>query len=82
MWPEGSPSADTFRTWVRSAWTDLKPFSTGGNYVNFQTEDEADERTAESYRGNYGKLEAIKAKYDPSNLFRVNRNIQPRIVSA
>ena len=30
----------------------LKPFSTGGNYINFQTDDETDERTEESYRGN------------------------------
>jgi FAD/FMN-containing dehydrogenase len=45
--------------------------------VNFQTADETDERTVESYRDNYQRLEAIKAKYDPTNLFRVNRNIRP-----
>ena len=45
--------------------------------MNFQTEDEADERTVESYRGNYERLETIKATWDPSNLFRVNRNIRP-----
>ncbi len=54
-----------------------RPLSTGRNYVNFQTEDEADERTAESYRNNYERLATIKATYDPTNLFRVNRNIQP-----
>lgn len=77
MWPEGSPAADTYRTWVRNAWSALKPFSTGGNYVNFQTEDESDERTVESYRDNHHRLETVKATYDPTNLFRVNRNIQP-----
>lgn len=77
MWPEGSPAADTYRTWVRDAWSALKPFSTGGNYVNFQTEDETDERTVESYRDNHHRLETVKATYDPTNLFRVNRNIQP-----
>jgi FAD/FMN-containing dehydrogenase len=78
MWPEGDPSGDAYRDWVRNAWNALRPYSTGGNYVNFQTEDEADERTVESYRDNYERLEAVKASYDPSNLFRVNRNIQPR----
>ena len=77
MWPGDSPAADANREWVRTAWQDLKAYSTGGNYVNFQTADETDERTAESYRGNYGRLETIKAKYDPTNLFRVNRNIRP-----
>lgn len=45
--------------------------------MNFQTEDETDERTAESYRNNFGRLASIKAIYNPSNLFRVNRNIRP-----
>jgi FAD/FMN-containing dehydrogenase len=82
MWPENDPSRDEYRDWVRDAWTALKPYSTGGNYVNFQTEDEADERTLESYRGNYERLEAVKARYDPTNLFQVNRNIQPRAGSS
>ena len=77
MWAPDSPAGDANRDWVRKAWNALKPFSTGGNYVNFQTADETDERTAESYRDNYARLEAIKARYDPSNLFRVNRNIRP-----
>jgi len=45
--------------------------------VNFQTEDEADERTVESYRNNYERLAAVKTAYDPTNLLRVNRDIQP-----
>ncbi len=77
MWREDDPRGSSNREWVRSSWEALKPFSTGGNYVNFQTEDEADLRTVESYRSNYQRLEAVKATYDPSNLFRVNRNIRP-----
>ncbi len=65
------------RDWVRTAWQALKPYSTGGNYVNFQTEDEPDDRTAESYRSNLDRLRAVKATVDPTNLFRVNRNIRP-----
>ncbi|MDQ3938416.1 MAG: FAD-binding oxidoreductase [Chloroflexota bacterium] len=77
MWAPDSGAGDANREWVRNAWQALKPYSTGGNYVNFQTADETDQRTVESYRNNYERLETIKATYDPSNLFRVNRNIRP-----
>jgi FAD/FMN-containing dehydrogenase len=77
MWAPDSGAGDSNREWVRRAWKALKPFSTGGNYVNFQTADESADRTLESYRGNYERLASIKAQYDPANLFRVNRNIKP-----
>lgn len=77
MWPPDSDAGDANQEWVRNAWQQIKPFSTGGNYINFQTSDEADERTIESYRENYRRLEAVKSRYDPTNLFRVNRNIRP-----
>ena len=67
---------DDHRAWVRSAWEAVRPFSTGGNYVNFQTADEPDARTAESYGANYERLRAAKQRYDPDNVFRVNRNIR------
>lgn len=78
MWAPDSPAADANRAWVRNAWQAIKPHSTGGNYVNFQTDDEPDDRTIESYRSNYERLQAVKATYDPANLFRVNRNIPGR----
>lgn len=77
MWKPDSDAGAANRDWVRTAWQVLKAFSTGGNYVNFQTEDEPTERTAESYRGNLDRLRAVKARFDPANLFRVNRNIHP-----
>ena len=77
MWAGDSPAGDANREWVRTAWQAIRPYSTGGNYVNFQTDDESDERTIESYRDNYKRLETIKARFDPSNLFQVNRNIRP-----
>jgi FAD/FMN-containing dehydrogenase len=48
----------------------------GGAYVNFMME-EGNERIRESYGGNYGRLSALKAKYDPDNVFHVNQNIRP-----
>lgn len=76
MWTPDSSAADANREWVRNAWNALKRFSTGGNYVNFQTDDEPQERTAQSYRDNLGRLREVKERYDPTNLFRVNRNIR------
>lgn len=77
MWSPDSGAGVANRDWVRTAWQAVRAFSTGGNYVNFQTEDEPMERTAESYRGNLDRLRAVKARFDPANLFRVNRNIRP-----
>ncbi|HJQ76115.1 MAG TPA: FAD-binding oxidoreductase [Acidimicrobiia bacterium] len=73
--PDGPVAAN--REWVRSAWDDLSKYSTGGNYINFQTADEPDDRLAGSYRGSLDRLAQVKAEWDPENLFRVNRNIKP-----
>ena len=39
--------------------------------------DEGQERVQATYGEHYAKLAAIKKKYDPANLFRVNQNIKP-----
>lgn len=76
--PDASPEVeDANKQWVRNAWTELRAFSTGGNYINFQTDDEDDARAQESYGDNMERLIRIKSKYDPENFFRVNRNISP-----
>ncbi|MCH0565915.1 MULTISPECIES: FAD-binding oxidoreductase [unclassified Streptomyces] len=62
---------------VRGGWERIRPFSTGGNYVNFQLAEDDPTRTADAYRGTYERLRRIKARYDPDNVFRVNRNIPP-----
>ena len=59
-----------------SYWEALHPYSAGGAYVNFMME-EGDDRIRATYRDNYERLVAIKDKYDPTNLFRVNQNIKP-----
>jgi len=66
--------------WTKDYWDAVHPFSAGGAYVNFMMEEGA-ERVKATYRGNYDKLAAIKNKYDPSNLFRVNQNIKPAEVT-
>ena len=77
MWEPGEPKADAFRAWVRDAWTQIRPFSAGRTYINFQTADEEDERVRLAYGENYGRLAEIKMRVDPDNLFRSNRNIRP-----
>jgi hypothetical protein len=62
--------------WVRGLWQALRPFTTGGVYVNFLGE-EGDERIRAAYGDNYQQLAAVKQRYDPTNLFRLNQNIQP-----
>lgn len=63
--------------WARAAWTDLKSFSTGGNYVNFLTADESPERVQAALGTSLPRLAEIKRAWDPTNLFRTNRNIKP-----
>jgi FAD/FMN-containing dehydrogenase len=65
--------------WARAAWRDARRFSTGGTYVNFLTEEEGDERIHAAYGENYARLVDVKTKWDPRNLFRVNKNIGPRM---
>ncbi|GIK84987.1 MAG: FAD-linked oxidase [Betaproteobacteria bacterium] len=62
--------------WCRRLFADAAPYATGGVYVNFLTEDEAD-RVTNAYGGNLRRLAQVKARYDPGNLFRVNHNVRP-----
>jgi FAD/FMN-containing dehydrogenase len=75
-WPPGAP-AEPHVAWARNAWERIRPFSTGGNYVNFQLAEDDTARTAAAYGSNYQRLQRVKATYDPDNLFRVNSNIPP-----
>ena len=63
-------------SWARAYYDALHPFGAGGAYVNFMMEEGGD-RIRATYRGNYDRLAAVKAKYDPNNFFRVNQNIRP-----
>jgi FAD/FMN-containing dehydrogenase len=74
-WPEAGDD-ERGRAWARRVFSELAPHGTGGGYVNFLTEDE-DERVAAAYGANYPRLQMIKQRYDPGNLFRVNLNIAP-----
>ncbi|MHB9032732.1 MAG: FAD-binding oxidoreductase [Anaerolineae bacterium] len=65
--------------WAREAWNAIKPFSTGGNYINFQTADDQHERIEAAYGFALTRLRQVKARWDPDNFFRANRNILPAL---
>ncbi len=62
--------------WGRAAYDVGEPFLQGGVYVNYLGGDD-DMRRRAAYGPNYERLAAVKAKYDPTNFFRVNQNIEP-----
>jgi FAD/FMN-containing dehydrogenase len=56
----------------------MVPVSRGiGSYVNAMSDSGVDERVRASYGAKYDRLAAIKATYDPDNLFHLNANIKP-----
>lgn len=63
--------------WCRATWASLRKFGDGGFYANL-TSDSGERGVRENYRGNYERLVALKTKYDPTNFFRLNANIQPK----
>jgi len=67
---------DEERAWARGLWEALAPYHVGV-YVNYLM-DEGPERVRQAYgAAKYDRLKAVKAKYDPENVFRLNQNIRP-----
>ena len=75
-WREASQDQECI-AWARGIFDAAAPFATGGVYVNFMPEDEARRVEGGAYGANYARLAQLKAKYDPTNLFRMNQNIAP-----
>ena len=69
---------DEEREWVRNFWSALEPYHMGV-YVNFLME-EGEARVRQAYGAKkYDRLKALKRRYDPDNLFRLNQNIRPDV---
>jgi FAD/FMN-containing dehydrogenase len=64
-------------TWARDARTALAAYGSDAMYVNFTGEAGADKVRASYPPQTYAKLVEVKKRYDPTNLFRLNQNIQP-----
>lgn len=75
MWPD--PADNEANTqWVRDYYAAIQPHSQDGGYVNFASADDAS-KAAVNYGANYARLQEVKRRYDPDNLFHLNQNIQP-----
>jgi FAD/FMN-containing dehydrogenase len=66
--------------WVRAFIDAMEPFSDGSRYMNFAgMQEEGDSMVRAAFGPHYARLAALKAKYDPTNLFRLNQNIKPNL---
>ena len=68
--------AERHIAWTRGFFDAMRPFTERAVYVNGLGVGEED-RVREAYGANYPRLAAVKARYDPTNLFRSNQNIRP-----
>jgi FAD/FMN-containing dehydrogenase len=76
-WDDPAVTDDAI-AWGRELWDAMERHSTGGLYLNFPGFGEEKEQLVKAgYGGNYDRLAALKAQYDPENLFRMNLNITP-----
>ena len=75
MWPDPADNEANTR-WVQDYYAAIAPHSQSGGYVNFASADD-EPKVAVNYGANYGRLQEVKRRYDPGNLFHLNQNIQP-----
>jgi FAD/FMN-containing dehydrogenase len=64
--------------WARGLRDAIRPFATGGVYLNFIGDEGRDRVVAGFGEAKYERLSRIKADWDPDNVFRGNQNIRPR----
>jgi FAD/FMN-containing dehydrogenase len=65
--------------WVRDFVQAMEPFSDGSRYLNFAGfQEEGDAMMRSAFGAQYERLAALKLKYDPDNLFRLNQNVKPK----
>jgi hypothetical protein len=77
IWPN-KDNIDENVSKMRANWHELAPL-TKGFYTNYVDSDVTLAGYRENYGANFERLVALKAKYDPNNLFRLNPNVPPKI---
>ncbi|HKZ77889.1 MAG TPA: FAD-binding oxidoreductase [Pyrinomonadaceae bacterium] len=63
--------------WTRELFEAMRPFAAPGAYVNYMGGDEGADGLKAAYGAKLERLAALKAKFDPQNMFRMNQNIAP-----
>ncbi|SFP62393.1 FAD/FMN-containing dehydrogenase [Geodermatophilus dictyosporus] len=76
QWTEAGES-ERHTDWLRSSWAAAEPHMDGSAYVNHLATDDAPEKVRASFGTNLDRLRLLKARHDPTNLFRLNPNIAP-----
>ena len=65
------------RQWIRALADDLRPYALGsGTYINVMPEPDVSD-LQDVYGAKFTRLQAVKATYDPGNVFHRNANIPP-----
>jgi FAD/FMN-containing dehydrogenase len=76
-WREAAPDAE-FIAWARETAAAVEPWSVSGGYLNYMQADEPIERVRAAFGDEaFGRLQALKRRYDPDNVLRRNQNIPP-----
>jgi FAD/FMN-containing dehydrogenase len=77
QWTDPGDSARQIE-FTRQFWGRVEPLISGSAYVNHLAGDDRPEKVRASFGPGYERLVALKRKYDPRNMLRLNANISPR----
>jgi FAD/FMN-containing dehydrogenase len=77
VWSE--PGEDELHIrWTRETAAAIEPWSLGAGYANYMQADEPLERVRAAFGDDsFKRLQALKDRYDPTNVLRRNQNIPP-----
>jgi len=79
IWDDPADTKEVI-AYSRAYLDEMKPYSSGGMYVNFAgLGEEGEKLVRDAYGVDYDQLVVLKNKYDPTNLFRLNQNIKPTV---
>lgn len=76
VWPPTDRGSERHTAWVREGWEALRVHSAGRQYAAFLS-DEGSAGVRAAYGPHLARLTALKDRYDPANVFRLNANIPP-----
>jgi len=75
QWTDAAEN-DLHMAWARNMAEAMKPYSSGAYLLNFLSEEDAGTIQA-AFGANYPRLAQVKKRYDPTNFFSINQNIEP-----
>jgi FAD/FMN-containing dehydrogenase len=75
-WADPTESDANIR-WARGFFDDMQRFSSGKTNLNFPGLGDDQEFVRAAFGDQWDRLVDVKRKYDPTNLFRLNQNIEP-----